>query len=100
MSYGIEFTPRAVNHIKGLRKFEQQIILDGIEQHLQYEPTNESRNKKQLEQNELSNWELRIGKYRVFYDVVIEVDRRSVKIKAVGYKEHNVLYVDNQQVEL
>jgi mRNA-degrading endonuclease RelE of RelBE toxin-antitoxin system len=53
-----------------------------------------------LGENELSDWELRVQKFRVFYDVVIEEDRRTVKIKAVGHKEHNTLYIGGREVRL
>jgi mRNA-degrading endonuclease RelE of RelBE toxin-antitoxin system len=51
-------------------------------------------------ENELSDWELRVQKFRVFYDVLIEPDRRTVKVKAVGHKEHNILYVGGKEVQL
>ena len=98
--FEIDFTPTAARHIRTYRKFEQQIILDGIETQLLYEPTVETRNRKRLGENILSNWELRIDKYRVFYDVAIENDRNMVQIKAVGHKEHNALYIGNREFEL
>jgi len=53
-----------------------------------------------LGENELSNWELRVQKFRVFYDVLHEEDRQVVKIKAVGHKEHNILYIGGREVQL
>jgi mRNA-degrading endonuclease RelE of RelBE toxin-antitoxin system len=100
MKFEIKFTPTAASHVRSYRKFEQQIILDGIEEQLSSEPTTQTRNRKQLGDNQLSNWELRVKKYRVFYDVVIEGDRRSVQIKAVGHKEHNTLYIGSKEVQL
>jgi hypothetical protein len=50
--------------------------------------------------NALSDWELRVGQLRVFYDVVIEEDRQIVKVKAVGHKDHNTLYVGGKEVSL
>ena len=47
-----------------------------------------------------SDWELRVEKYRVFYDVVIEGDSGVVQIKAVGHKEHNTLYIGGREVQL
>jgi mRNA-degrading endonuclease RelE of RelBE toxin-antitoxin system len=67
---------------------------------LRYEPTTETRNRKQLGENEWSDWELRVQKYRVFYDVSVEEDRHSVKIKAIGHKEHNTLYIGSKEVQL
>ena len=100
MAFEIELTQTAAEHIRAFRKFEQQIILDAVAVQLPYEPTKESRNRKLLGENELSDWELRVGKYRIFYDVMIEEDRQIVKIKAVGYKEHNILYIGKQRFEL
>lgn len=99
MKFEIDFTPTAASHVRAYRKFEQQIILDAIEEQLQYEPTTETRNRKRLGENELSDWELRVDNYRVFYDVLIE-DSSIVKIKAVGHKEHNTLYVGGKEVQL
>jgi mRNA-degrading endonuclease RelE of RelBE toxin-antitoxin system len=98
--FEINFTPTAANHVRAYRKFEQQIILDAIEEQLTSEPTTETRNRKQLGENDLSDWELRVEKYRVFYDVVIEGDSATVQIKAVGHKEHNTLYIGGREVQL
>ena len=100
MAFEINFTQTAAAHVRAYRKFEQQIILDAIEEQLRYEPTTETRNRKRLGENELSNWELRVQQYRVFYDVDSEEERQVVKIKAVGHKEHNTLYIGGKEVQL
>lgn len=41
--------------------------------------------------NDAAEWELRIGKYRVFYNVEIEV--KIVSIEVVGLKVGNQLFV-------
>jgi mRNA-degrading endonuclease RelE of RelBE toxin-antitoxin system len=56
---------------------------------LRYEPTIETRNRKYLRPNQTAEWELRIGKYRVFYDVDNVV--RIVSIEAVGLKTGNTI---------
>ena len=48
----------------------------------------------------MSDWELRVQQYRVFYDVLIEEDLQIVKIKAVGHKDHNTLYIGDKEVDL
>jgi len=53
-----------------------------------------------LHSNELSDWELRVQKFRVFYDVVIEDERQIARIKAVGHKEHNLLFIGKREVKL
>lgn len=100
MAFEINFTSNAANHVRAYRKFEQKIILDAIEEQLSCEPTVETRNRKRLGENELSDWELRIDNYRVFYDVVIKDEDRIVQIKAVGHKEHNTLYIGGKEFQL
>lgn len=100
MPYDLEFTQAAADHVRAYRKFEQKIILDAIAEELAEEPATETKNRKPLRENDLSDWELRIQKFRVFYDVIIEENRRIVKIKAVGHKEHNTLFVAGKEVAL
>jgi mRNA-degrading endonuclease RelE of RelBE toxin-antitoxin system len=99
MAVEIHFTKTAADHVRAYKKFEQKIILDAIEEQLQHEPTTETRNRKPLGPNELSDWELRVGEFRVFYDVVGN-EVKAVKVKAVGHKEHNTLYVGGKEVSI
>ena len=91
MAYTIEYTASAEDDIVYFRKYEQVLIVDAIDDQLSHEPHLETRNRKELDPNPLGAWELRIGRYRVFYDV--DVVSRSVLVKAVGWKEHNTLYI-------
>jgi mRNA-degrading endonuclease RelE of RelBE toxin-antitoxin system len=100
MRFEIAFTRTAAEHVRSFRKYEQQIIFDAIDQQLTHEPTTETRNRKRLGENELSDWELRIQDFRVFYDVAIEDERGVVKVKAVGHKEHGVLRIGDKEVPL
>ncbi len=100
MRFEIAFTRTAAEHVRSYRKYEQRIILDAIDEQLTHEPTTETRNRKRLGENELSDWELRVQDFRVFYDVLIEDERGVVKIKAVGHKEHNVLRIGDREVQL
>jgi mRNA-degrading endonuclease RelE of RelBE toxin-antitoxin system len=100
MAFEISFTRTAADHVRAYRKFEQRIILDAVEEQLRYEPTTETRNRKKLSQNELSDWELRVEQFRVFYDAGTEGDRQVVKIKAVGHKDHNTLFVGGNETRL
>lgn len=58
--------------------------LDGIDANLKYEPNVETQNRKQMRPNPIAEWELRIGKFRVLYNV--EVTVRIVSIEAIGVK--------------
>lgn len=81
-----------------LKKYEQQQVITGIEAQLQYNPDQEARNRKRLRPNQVSEWELRLGKFRVFYDVFEQV--LVVRIEAVGYKDGNQLFIRGERFEL
>jgi mRNA-degrading endonuclease RelE of RelBE toxin-antitoxin system len=96
--FRIEFTPEAVEDLRLLRKFDQQQILGAIERQLRDQPTQETRNRKRLRPNQLAEWELRVGDFRVFY--VIDQDQAAVKIEAVGYKQGSKLFVHGEEYHL
>ncbi len=96
--YEIEFTPEAKDDLKALRKFEQQTIIAGIETQLRHEPAVETRNRRRLRPNDVAEWELRLGKYRVFYNV--EEHILIVSTEAIGFKVGNVLFIRGKRREL
>ena len=101
MKFDIRFTQTAADQVRTYRKFEQTQIFDAIEEQLRHhDPATETRSRKRLSENELADWELRVQDFRVFYDVVEEEADRSVKIKAVGHKQHNKLFVGGTEVKL
>jgi mRNA-degrading endonuclease RelE of RelBE toxin-antitoxin system len=96
--YEIEFTAEAVKDLKALRKNEQQEVLTGIETQLRHEPTVPTRNRKPLRDSALAEWELRIGQFRVFYNVYEEI--QIVSIEAVGFKVANLLFIRGKEQDL
>jgi mRNA-degrading endonuclease RelE of RelBE toxin-antitoxin system len=96
--FQIEFTPEAIDDLRAIHKYDQQLIIAGIESQLPHQATQPTRNRKQLRPNLLAEWELRIGDFRVFYDV--DAERAVVKIEAVGYKEGSKLFVHGEEYEL
>ena len=94
--FEIELTQSARRDLKVLRKFEQKIVLDGIEDQLRFEPTAGTLNRKCLEPNDISDWELRVGRYRVFYSI----EEHVVEVRAVGFKLGNELYIRGEKREL
>ena len=76
----------------------QTLILDIVDRQLADQPAVETRNRKRLRPNRVSEWELRIGRFRVFYDVL--PDERLVKVVAIGYKEGSRLFLHGQEFEL
>ncbi len=98
MPYHIELTEDAKADFEFFEKYERQMILQGIREQLQHEPCVETRNRKLLRNNPVASWELRLGKYRVFYDV--EHDIVTVTVIAIGHKTHNALFIRGRRFEL
>ena len=96
--FRIEFTPEAVADLRSFRRYDQERIVGGIEGQLSHQATEPSRNRKRLRPNQLGEWELRIGDFRVFYDV--DFDESLVKVEAIGYKRGSTLFVHGEEYEL
>ncbi|MCZ7644274.1 MAG: type II toxin-antitoxin system RelE/ParE family toxin [Planctomycetota bacterium] len=82
-----------------LKKRDQATILDRIQSQLSNEPTQPSKNRKPMRPNGIAPWELRIGKFRVYYDVV-RGEEPSVEIVAIGVKDRNRVSIGGEVVEL
>ena len=96
--YQIEFTSEALDDLQLFRKHDQAKILEVIEIQLQHQPQVDTRNRKRLRPNRVAEWELRLGRSRVFYDVLEET--KVAKIAAIGYKEGSQLYLHGEAFEL
>ena len=96
--FQIDFTKEALEDLEGFRAYEQRQIIQEIETQLPYQPIQPTRNRKQLRENALAEWELRIDNIRVFYNVDVELS--LVKIEAIGYKEGNKLFIHGEEYEL
>ena len=73
--FTIEYAKGIADDLKSVRAYDRIQILDSIDEHLMHEPTVETKKRKILvglippwEYIE-PVWELRLGEYRVFYDV-------------------------------
>ncbi|MFL5800765.1 MAG: type II toxin-antitoxin system RelE family toxin [Roseiflexaceae bacterium] len=96
MTFTVKLTPSAREDIRYFKAYEQRIISDGIRAHLTRDALVETNRRKFLEPNNLAPWELRIDNYRIFYDV----EDDTINVRAVGYKEHNDLYIRGKKVAL
>jgi mRNA-degrading endonuclease RelE of RelBE toxin-antitoxin system len=96
--FRIAFTPEALDDLRLLRKFDQEQVLTAIEAQLPYQATQETRNRKRLRPNQLAEWELRVGEFRVFYDV--DAQAAVVKIEAIGWNRGNRLCLHGQEYQL
>jgi len=82
--FEIQFTAGAAEDMRWLSKSERRSALRDLELQLRYEPDAEARNRKRLRPNQLAEWELRVGRFRIFYD--IDRPKHLIKVLAVGYK--------------
>jgi mRNA-degrading endonuclease RelE of RelBE toxin-antitoxin system len=69
--------------------------LAGVETHLRHQPTLDTRRLKSMQPNPVSGWELRLGDFRVLYDV--DEAYRVVTVHVVGEKKGNRLFVQGQE---
>ncbi len=98
MAFTIELSPDAHDQLGQLRKRDQRIIADALVVSLTHQPDHPTRHRKPLEENPLAPWELRVGDFRVFYDVDREAEK--VIIVAIGQKVHDRLRIGDEEVEL
>ena len=100
MKFEIKYTEDALDDLESFRKYDQTLMLDTIDRQLTDQPAvaTRNRNRKRLRPNRVSEWELRIGRFRVFYDVL--PDEQLVKIVALGYKERSCLFIRGEEFEL
>jgi mRNA-degrading endonuclease RelE of RelBE toxin-antitoxin system len=98
MTYHIRSTPSADEEFLALRAFDQARLRDAMVSQLRHEPTVPTRHRKRLRTNPIATWELRVGDWRVLYDV--EEDVHEVKIMAIGRKFHDRLIIRGQEFEL
>lgn len=85
--YELELSIGVVKDLKKIKAYDRNIILDAIEKNLCHQPNTETRNRKMLVslvppfESVPQVWELRVGEYRVFYDV--DEDEGKVFVRAV-----------------
>jgi mRNA-degrading endonuclease RelE of RelBE toxin-antitoxin system len=90
MMFDVEFDADASDELDGLRSVDQRKIVTEIRKQLRSEPTHETRNRKLLRgvsppwDQVGPVWELRVGEFRVFYDVLD--DANLVIIRAIRHK--------------
>jgi mRNA-degrading endonuclease RelE of RelBE toxin-antitoxin system len=98
LPYRIEYSPAAVEHLKGLATSQQRTVLDSVDEQLRYQPALETRNRKPMRPNPVAPWELRIGILRVYYE--LEAAETVVRILAVGVKERDVVRIGGEVIKL
>jgi mRNA-degrading endonuclease RelE of RelBE toxin-antitoxin system len=93
MPFSIEVSDLAKDDLRSIREFDRRRIVDEIKQGLTHQPLQPTKNRKCLTgfvpkfDHVLPVWELRVGEYRVFYDVDLAssiVIVRRVRRKIAG----------------
>ena len=89
MPFDLQYSEEALARVKRLRRFDQVEILAQIEKMLLVNPTLVSKAKiKLLRQPAPTQYRLRVGEYRVFYDVEgqeVRILQILSKKEALGY---------------
>jgi mRNA interferase RelE/StbE len=74
MPYEIRYSNESVEQLKKLRVFDRTAVLDKIEEILSANPTVTSKSRiKRLREPAPSQYRLRVGEFRIFYDVEEQV---------------------------
>ena len=97
-SYQIEITEEAKADLYYYTVFERKIAANAIRMQLAYKPLIETKNREKLRDNPIAPWEVRSGKYRIFYEV--DETSRKVTVVAIGHKEHNMLLIRGKEVKI
>jgi mRNA-degrading endonuclease RelE of RelBE toxin-antitoxin system len=98
--YAIRFVVDVIKDLKKLSAYHRNLVIEAVETQLVHEPTSPARNRKLLV-NLIPPWdamppiwELRVGEYRVFYDVSEEektVYVRAIRRKPSGKRTEEIL---------
>jgi mRNA-degrading endonuclease RelE of RelBE toxin-antitoxin system len=90
VAFSIQIVPSALAELKAIKVFYRRQIAQAVQEQLAHQPTVATRNRKLLEDPRPSFaceppiWELRVGNYRVFYDV--EEQSQTIFVRAVREK--------------
>jgi hypothetical protein len=100
--FTLTFAPQAVEHLDRIEPKYHALLRRMIREQLTYAPTDETRNRKPLDQPApfAASWELRCGpanRFRVFYDV--NPGSQEVQVLAIGVKDRNRLAIGGEEHE-
>jgi mRNA-degrading endonuclease RelE of RelBE toxin-antitoxin system len=95
MPFQIAITQQAKSQLRGFQAREQRVIEVGIKTHLCDRPAEPSHAIKTLRPNPFATHELRLGDFRVLYNV--DNDDSKVVILLVGRKVGNALIVEGKE---
>src|SRR6266436_7423420 len=98
--FTLSFAPQAIEHLDLIESKHHGLLRRTIKEQLTYTPTEETRNRKPLEQPAPfgASWELRCGpanRFRVFYEV--DAESETVAVLAIGVKDRNRLVIGPEE---
>lgn len=96
MKFVIKLSLNAEEDLDYFTAFEQRIIMAAIKKYLSIDANVETKRRKQLQANPIASWELKREPYRIFYDIIGD----GVDVLAIGYKEHNELFIRGRRIDL
>lgn len=101
-SFTLSFAPAAIEHLDCIESKYHRLLRRAIKEQLTHTPTEETRNRKPLEQPAPlgASWELRCGpdnRFRVFYD--FDAAANQVQVLAVGVKDRSRLLIGGEEYE-
>jgi hypothetical protein len=97
------FAPEAIEHLAAIEPKHHGLLRRTIKDQLTHSPTEETRNRKPLDQPAPfdASWELRCGpdnRFRVLYEV--DLASQKVNILAFGVKDRSRLLIGGEEYEL
>ena len=100
--FALSFAPEAIEHLDLIESKYHGLLRRTIKEQLTYAPTEETRNRKPLDQPAPfeASWELRCGpdnRFRVFYDV--DSGSQAVRVLAIGVKDRSRLLIGGEEYE-
>jgi mRNA-degrading endonuclease RelE of RelBE toxin-antitoxin system len=104
--FAIQIVDLAADELRNTRPYDRQRILDEVHSQLASQPTAPTRNRKLLDaavpdfEHVPPVWEMRVGDYRVFYDVdeaagVVTI--RAARRKRQGQTTEDIIHERDQR---
>lgn len=99
MSYEIEYSPDAEEHLRALTARQRASVFDAVDEQLAHEPAVETRNRKPMRPNPLAPWESRTSDVSAYHEIK-EEPKKLVTILAVDIKDGNRVRIGGTEIEL
>ncbi len=96
MMFHINMTPSAADDLDFFDAYEQRMLMAAIHTYLVHDAHIPTKRRKRLESNPIAPWELKKDTFRIFYDIIDD----TVDILAIGYKDHNNLFIRGRKVSI